>query len=134
MLELQGVSWLTRRAIAISSLTLHINHYKDDNGVERIDIDQFLSGGIQASSEKRTLDWTLREHEDRIFGSVLGKSRRSKLEDIEEPSLNKNWLPDTIENGVVEAHAESNTAKSGLTWIVSQVRERISASFQLILL
>jgi hypothetical protein len=59
ILALQGVSWVTRRIlIAIATITLDIKHYKDDEGVEHIDIEQTLTGGITASPEYRTLDWT----------------------------------------------------------------------------
>ena len=121
MLELQGVSWLMRKAIQMSTISLSVKHYKDDNGVEHIDIEQTLSGGIPGTSERRILDWIYREHEDHVFGALLGKSRRSKVEDITEPFLKKDWLPDTKENGVIEAHVESDTPKSNMVWTVTQV-------------
>jgi hypothetical protein len=121
MLELQGVGWLMRKTITMSTITLHIKHYKED-GRERIDIDQYL-GGIVGSTENRFLDWSPRNREDRIFGHVIAKSRRAKVDEIEEPSLGKNWLPDTIEHGVIEAYAESDTAQTNMTWNVSQVRK-----------
>ena len=126
MLELQGVGWLTRKAIAMATVTLNITHYKDDSAVEHIDIDQVLTGGIPGTSERRILDWTPREHEDHIFGSVCGKSRRSKVESIDQPFLSNGWLPDTVEHGLIEAYAESNTPKSHMTWNVSQVRHLVS--------
>jgi hypothetical protein len=121
ILELQGVGWLTRKAINLSSLTLDIKHYKDDNGVEHIDIEPTLTGGIAASKEPRTLDWTFRERDDKIFGAVLAKSRRTKVEDIDEPYLQQNWSPDTIEHHAIEAFAESDTSKTGREWTVRQV-------------
>lgn len=126
MLELQGVGWLKRKAIALATITLNINHYKDDGGVEHIDIDQILTGGIPGTTEKRSLNWTFHEHEDHVFGAIIGKSRRSKVEDIEEPFLKEGWLPDTIEHGVIESYVESDTPKSNTTWNVSQVRQPIS--------
>jgi len=64
---LQGVGWLTRKAISLSTVTLYINHFKDD--VERINIKQTISG-IEGTEENRTLDWTEREHKDKLFGDV----------------------------------------------------------------
>jgi hypothetical protein len=128
MLELQGVGWLMRKAIQMATISLSVKHYKDDTGVEHIDIDQTLSGGIAGTTERRILDWVYREHEDHIFGALLGKSRRSKWEDITEPFLRKGWLPDTKENGVIEGYVESDTPKSNRVWAVSQVYIQLSTS------
>jgi hypothetical protein len=120
-LRLQGVSWLTRRAIGLATITLYTQHYKDDNGVEHIDIDQRLTGGIPGTTEKRILDWTVREHEDYLFGAVFGRSRRVKLDQIDNDFLKKGWLPDTEEHGAINSYVESNTSKSNTTWIAEQV-------------
>lgn len=58
MLTLQGVGWFTRKAIQLATVTLDINQYRDDNGVEHIDIEQTATGGIKGTTENRTLDWT----------------------------------------------------------------------------
>jgi len=47
-----------------------VKHYKSDEGVEHVDIDQTLTGGIPASSENRILDGVERKKEDELFGSV----------------------------------------------------------------
>ncbi len=120
VLRLQGVSWFTRRAIALSTITLYVRHYKDDDGVERIDIDQTLTG-IPGTSENRILDWTSREHEDYLFGPVLGKSRRANVGEIENEFLREGWLPDTVQDGVINPHAKSDTPKSNTSWIAEQV-------------
>ena len=102
---------------------MDVKHYKDDDNVEHVDIDQTLSpGGIKGTKEIRTLDWVSRESEDHIFGPVVGRSRRLKVEDVEDEWLKKDWLPDTIEHGVINSVAESDTPKSGTTWIAEQVR------------
>lgn len=122
MLRLQGVSWMTRKIIGASSVTILLKHYKDDASVEHIDIDTKLTGGISGTREERTLWWKEREHEDHIFGSVLAKSRRVKADELDEPFLKTGWTPDTLEHGLVQSYAESNTAKSNTTWIANQVR------------
>lgn len=40
ILALQGVGWLKRKAISMGTVTLDIKHYKDDAGIEHVDIDQ----------------------------------------------------------------------------------------------
>jgi len=121
ILRLQGLSWFTRRTIGLATLTLYVNHYKDDSGVEHIDIDQALTGGIPGTTENRTLDWTSREHEDYLFGPCLGKSTRLRLEEIDNKYLREGWLPDTEEHGAINSYVKSDTPKSNTTWSVEQV-------------
>jgi len=121
ILELQGVSWFTRKAIMMSTISLDVKHYKDGEGIEHIDIDQTLTGGIPGSTEKRTLWWKEAPHEDHIFGHVIGKSRRTKIDVLQEEFLKKNWTQDTLKYGVVQSYVESDTPKSGTTWVANQV-------------
>ncbi|EDR15749.1 uncharacterized protein LACBIDRAFT_301002 [Laccaria bicolor S238N-H82] len=120
ILALQGVGWLKRKAIGLSSITLAIKHYKDDDGVEHIDIDQTLTGGIPGTSEKRTLWWKEKENNDHLFGHVIGKSRRIKVDELDLEFLKTGWTTDTIEHGVVQSYVESDTPKSGTVWIANQ--------------
>ncbi|KAK7059105.1 hypothetical protein VNI00_001730 [Paramarasmius palmivorus] len=122
ILAAQGVGWMKRKAIGLATITLFIKHYKDDNGVEHIDINQTLTGGIPGTREERTLTWTERENEDHVFGSVIGKSRRLKdLGEIDDDFLKTGWTPDSLEHGLVQSYVESNTPKSGRTWIAVQL-------------
>ncbi|KAF8640776.1 hypothetical protein AX17_000426 [Amanita inopinata Kibby_2008] len=120
ILRLQGVGWWKRKAISIATVTLAIKHYKDDDGIEHIDIDQTLTGGIPGTTEIRVLTWTERPHEDHLFGAVIGKSRRCKAEEMDDDFLTKGWTADTYEHGLVQAYGASDTPKSGTTWIAIQ--------------
>jgi hypothetical protein len=122
ILQLQGVSWFKRTAISVGTVTLEINHYKDDEGIEHVDIDQAITGGIPGTREIRTLSWTEKETLDSMFGAIIGKSRRTKIEDVEEEFLKKGWSTDTIEHGGIQSYVVSDTPKSGTTWIANQVR------------
>ncbi|EED24525.1 conserved hypothetical protein [Talaromyces stipitatus ATCC 10500] len=82
ILSLQGIGWVTRRVIGLATITLHIKEYVEPNNDDpanapatKIDIGQFLTGGIEASPEYRITDWRAREHDDRIFGKIVGQSR-----------------------------------------------------------
>ena len=123
ILRLQGVSWITRKAISMATIYLTIKHFKDDNGVEHIDIDQTLTGGIKGTSEHRTFDWTERTHEDHVFGPVIGKSRRASLDEVEREWLKKDWSLDSslIDGHILYTTAKSDTSKSGKTWVSEQV-------------
>lgn len=64
------MSWFKRKLIASITITLYVKHYKDDEGVEHIDIEQIGSGGFKGNNEKRALDWVSRENDDPVFGPV----------------------------------------------------------------
>jgi hypothetical protein len=132
ILKAQGVGWFLRKAIGAASITLDIKHYKDDDRVEHIDIVQTLTGGIPGTTELRILWWKEKEHEDAIFGSVIGKSRRVKAEELQDEYLTKGWTADTYDHGLVQSYAESNTPKSGITWIANQVHnQKLNQGFYL---
>ncbi|CAL1695532.1 unnamed protein product [Somion occarium] len=121
ILRLQGVSWLTRKAIRMATLYLTIKHYTGDDSLEHIDIDQVLSGGLGATTELRVLNWEERSHEDYVFGPVVGKSRRIAIDDIENDWLREGWSDETKEHGAINSWVQSDTPKSGRTWIAEQI-------------
>lgn len=108
---------MTRKAIGLATITLHMKQYTDDEGVVRIDIEQTATGGIKGTAEKRHLDYKEGEHDDHIFGKVKGKSRFIKISEVEDAFLKSNWLPET-ENG--EA-IESNVTSVNNGWEAKQV-------------
>lgn len=69
-----------------------------------------------ATTEKRTLDWTYREHSDRIFGAVKGRSRWIRLADVDDDVFLKTGFDDA-EGEHVQAWAESE----GGGWTADQV-------------
>lgn len=104
------------------TLTLVVKHYTDEDGFEHIDIDQTLSGGISGTSENRTLDWQERSESDDVFGAVIGQTKRTKLEEVEDEFLKAGWTEDTAEDGVVLAVDWSDPEKSHLVWRAELVR------------
>lgn len=118
ILQMQGVSWFLRKAISYATITLTITQYIDDTAdkLTHIDISQVATGGVGGTKEKRVLDYTWREHEDRIFGKVKGKSRWIKLKDIDEDDFLKTGYDD-MEGEHVQALAES----IGNGWTADQV-------------
>ena len=124
VLALQGVSWLTRKAIGFATITLHTKQYTDSDNITHIDIDQTATGGIKGTTEIRVLNWTEREHDDHIFGRVKGRSRwLANFDEIEDPFLKEGWLDVDSEKGGPngELHIESSVVNQEKGWTAQQV-------------
>ncbi|KAA6416016.1 MAG: hypothetical protein FRX48_00735 [Lasallia pustulata] len=117
ILQMQGVGWWLRKAIALATVTLTIKQYVSADGLTHIDIEQRATGGISGTTEKRTLDWAYRDHKDGIFGAVKGKSRWVKLADVEDDNefLKKGWLEEGDE------HVQSYVESVGNGWTADQI-------------
>ncbi|KAL4793758.1 hypothetical protein BDV19DRAFT_390959 [Aspergillus venezuelensis] len=79
ILRLQGVSWLTRKAISAATLTLHFTSstIETENGTEipQLTMRQTLTGGIPGSTEERIMDWKERLRSNHVYGDILSKSK-----------------------------------------------------------
>jgi hypothetical protein len=122
ILALQGVSWFTRQAIKYGTVTLSLKHFKDEDAIEHINIDQTITGGLPGTRETRTLVWKEQENHDYVFGYYIGKSRRVSVDQLDVAFLKEGWTADTIKHGLVQSYVQSDTAKSGTAWIVDQVK------------
>lgn len=124
VLALQGIGWLTRKALGAATVTQHLKHHTAEDGTSaQIDIDQLVSGGLKGTSEQRTLDWTYRSHTDWLFGTVKGRNRYTTLATMREEAkgkgvveedvkyLTEGWLPETAEGDVIETFVENEGNK-----------------------
>jgi hypothetical protein len=127
VLALQGVGWLTRKAIGLATVTQHLKQSpttgEDGKPTTQIDIEQFATAGVKGSTEKRTLDWQYRGHTDWLFGTLQGRSRYNTLNAILEESKGKGieeedakylaegWLKETEEGEIVESFVDNDGAK-----------------------
>ncbi|KAI9679982.1 MAG: hypothetical protein M1817_004997 [Caeruleum heppii] len=134
ILQMQHIGWFLRKAIGLATVTLHIKQYKapasessppitststsstntstptSTEMITHIDITQTATGGIQGTTELRTLDDQLREHTDHIFGKLRGRSRFVTVtKEVQDPFLKEGWLEETAtkEGGAVRAWSES---------------------------
>ncbi|KAL8635081.1 MAG: hypothetical protein Q9228_007394 [Teloschistes exilis] len=105
-----------RRLISLATVTLTITQYTTDDSLTHIDIYQVASPGGISSQENRILDWTYRDHDDKVFGAVKGKSRWVKLVGIDDHEFLKEGYDD-LEGEHVQGYVES---KNG-GWTVDQV-------------
>jgi hypothetical protein len=133
VLALQGIGWLTRRAIAWATITLHTKQYvssggDEDDGVTHIDIEQTATGGIQGTTEQRTLDWRERAHEDHLFGALKARSRWTDVADdgvwgALDPFLVDGWLEGEGERGgpAGERHVQSWAVNEERGWTAEQI-------------
>jgi hypothetical protein len=122
-LSLQGIGWLTRKAIGAATVTLHATHYTDDEGKVHVDIDQTVTGGLKGTSEKRCLDNEFRDHKDWMFGHVKGQSKYIAAEEVSDEFLKKGWLEGEEEkkgpNG--ESHILSYVESYDAGWTARQI-------------
>ncbi|KAJ3520863.1 hypothetical protein NM688_g9098 [Phlebia brevispora] len=114
ILRLQGVSWWVRKAIQLGTLYVTITHRTED-GVEKMTIDQVLTGGAGSSTEERVLDWEERKVDDRVFGPIISRTKREFPENIEKEYLKTGFINDG--HGLVMSYGASDTEKSGTTWV-----------------
>ncbi|KNG46620.1 hypothetical protein DDE82_002158 [Stemphylium lycopersici] len=133
VLTLQGIGWLTRKALGAATITQHLQETpttgEDNAPTTNIKIDQIITGGLKGSVENRVLDWHYREHTDWLFGTVKGHSRYSTLQKVQEEGKNggakeedmkyltEGWLKETEDGGVVESFADND----GNKWTAWQV-------------
>lgn len=138
LLALQGVGWLTRKAIGLATVTQTLKQYSAPSpenpsgpALPHIDIAQTATGGIKGTSEERTLDWTYRPHSDWLFGPLRGRSRMTTLAALLEETkaggeakdegrrfedaewLVKGWLDETKDGEVVESFADAEGGWTG---------------------
>lgn len=123
MLEMQGVGFIMRKAIGVATVTIHLKHYKGDDGLWRIDA-QNNGSGAKGNSEARVLDWKQRPHTDNIFGSVLGQTHFVTADKIKNDAfLKEGWLegPEEAKGPNGESHIESHVINEERGWEVWQV-------------
>lgn len=114
---------MTRKAIALATITLHVKQYTDDAGNTHVDIDQTATGGIKGTTELRELNWEFREHEDHLFGKLKGKSRWCGLDVANDDFLKEGWLEGDEEKGgpAGELHIESYVENEEKGWTGEQI-------------
>lgn len=123
VLTLQGVGWWQRKAIGLATVYLSVKQYTDDNSISHIDIDQTATGGIKGTTENRTLDWEVRNHEDHIFGNIAGRSRWSTFQGIDDEFMKEGWLEFEEEKGGPngEFHVENYALNEERGWDTRQI-------------
>ncbi|KAJ5154410.1 uncharacterized protein N7500_009849 [Penicillium coprophilum] len=80
VLKLQGVGWVTRKAIGASKMTLKTTQSSETHGstgeaAEWIMFEAGLASGLKGVPERRPLTWTEFKHNDTIFGPVFIRSQ-----------------------------------------------------------
>ena len=113
VLKMQNIGFLVRQAVQYSTVSVTLKQYTDSDGQRHLDQEQLSTGGIR-NFEDRIMDWQWTEKTNWIWGKVNGKSRYTKLDEIEDAFLREGWCG---EGEVVEGYVESLTGK----WTARQV-------------
>lgn len=122
MSQQQGVNWATRKILRMMPVTIEINQHTDDQGIERIDIENVIGGGATRTTEKRSLNWEQIETLNPTFGRLLSKSRCVELtsaagEKEKESYVWQGWVAELNEAGLIFSRVESVEHK----WVQEQV-------------
>ncbi|KAK7951008.1 uncharacterized protein PG986_006736 [Apiospora aurea] len=143
-LALQGIGYLTRKAIGLASVTLTVKQYSGPHlppsaaagDCVRIDIEQTATGGIKGTTENRCADGEKRTHSDWLFGTVESSSRFAPAGDALKQAVGDygldaasveylagNWLVDESEktgpDGAAHLVSCADNQKDG--WVAVQV-------------
>ena len=95
-----------RKGISFATVTLTVKQYTDKDSHTHIDIHQVATGNISASDENRCLDWEWRDHKDKIFGDLKGRSRWVKLADVDDDKFLKEGYDD-MEGEHIQSYVEN---------------------------
>lgn len=102
--------------------------------MEHIDVKQTLSGGFKAPADSLLLNGEESSKNDDLFGHLIAKSWRAKVDDLEIDFLKEGWSEDTLEDGLIAGVVKSDTAKSGKDWVINVVRLMVWFSIHVILI
>ena len=108
VLKMQNVGFLIRQAVAYSTVTVTLKQYSTEDSKRHLDQEQLSTGGIK-NFEDRIMDWEPTEKYNWIWGKVNGKSRYTRLSEIEDAFLKEGWEKGCVEGEIVEGYAESVT-------------------------
>lgn len=122
-LTIQGISYLVRKGILASTITIEVNQYEaapaapneDKPDCWHIDIVQSASG-LTSTQENRSIDDTFRPHSDWLFGNIKGHSTWVGVDDIKDEYLKKGWLAEG-DKELLLSHVESDD----YGWVADQI-------------
>jgi hypothetical protein len=114
---------MLRKAIGLATVTLDVSEYTEPDPttsepITHIDIVQTLSGGLAGNTEKRVLNWAEGEHEDYIFGKVIGRTRLIRGSTAADDRVRPNVEVQTRvegKEGIVEKFLKGEIAADGKT-------------------
>ncbi|KAJ7744638.1 hypothetical protein B0H16DRAFT_1693155 [Mycena metata] len=99
---------------AIAAGILYFNHYTNEEGSERIWVQQDIEGRPRSSkSEERILDWMERTRIDPVVGPVVSRIRRVKTHHLNPAFLRSGWTPQTLKYGVLHYEIRSESEPQG---------------------
>ncbi|KAF7544206.1 hypothetical protein G7Z17_g10125 [Cylindrodendrum hubeiense] len=124
VLALQGIGWMTRKAIGLATISIAVNQYQappkapntSTDIVTHIDIVQSASG-LSSTTENRCIDNTFRDNSDWLFGTVKSRSAFVSLDEVDDEFLKKGWLIEGEGKQFVKSYVESQ----GNGWIATQI-------------
>jgi len=123
VLKLQGIPWLQRKAFNTVNLTSGFRQHADPTtGAEVVEIFNSVSAGGPSGepSNVRILDFQERKEENERLGSVVAKSRRVDVAEMDDVFFRDGWTEDTVECKVIHIIMSGNVGQSD-AWTMEQV-------------
>lgn len=88
---MQGVSWLTRKVLTASAITMRIQQSVDDQGLTHLTIESKSGSALPSSTENRLLNDETRHANHPIFGKITGRTRWAELSALPSEWLASGW-------------------------------------------
>ncbi|KAI8287917.1 hypothetical protein K4K60_011805 [Colletotrichum sp. SAR11_57] len=83
LLAIQGINWAIRKAMGAVPIVINIKACPPENGVDVIEAENVIGGGIHKAKERRLLNWDVVERTDANFGRLRVQNGWSALSDKE---------------------------------------------------
>ncbi|KAF1985670.1 hypothetical protein K402DRAFT_394648 [Aulographum hederae CBS 113979] len=112
-LKLQGIGWVSRKAIGMATITFTITETTTDSGATKISTLQTATGGLKGGVEDRVLDGSVKEHKDMMFGQVKESNKWLKISDLSDSDpddkfLKEGWEKDVLDAGELVCGSQDN--------------------------
>ncbi|KKY28483.1 hypothetical protein UCDDS831_g00223 [Diplodia seriata] len=92
VMSLQGLSWVTIKALSIISVTEAYEQHVDEKGVTHIDVHPTVTGGFKGQDTKWIVDGVQRAVHHPEFGEMTQSSWWSDLTDVDDGYLREGWV------------------------------------------
>ncbi|KAE9567299.1 hypothetical protein CGCF415_v011913 [Colletotrichum fructicola] len=107
LLAIQGINWAIRKAMGAVPIVINIKACPPENGVDVIEAENVIGGGIHKAKERRLLNWDVVERTDANFGRLRVQNGWSALSDIKDKFLTDGLQKEHSQESVIMIKVEN---------------------------